>query len=179
MPNTKGSNRGGIRTLDDLRQRCVIEGECWIWRGACNRCSGPHPEPRFWLPAQSRVVGVSGAWLLAGKKLPRGYVVWRVCREPMCLNPEHMRSGTQADRGAWYAQRGLFRGDPHRSLTNAVAARRRSVLTAEQVQQIRESKDTGRALSLLLGVSESVVSRARRGDTHRTAAPSSVFTWRP
>ena len=33
MPAIKGVNRGAIRTLEDLKRRCVIDAinDCWIW----------------------------------------------------------------------------------------------------------------------------------------------------
>jgi len=46
MTDTRRKRQDGVRTLEDLRIRCVIDTEtgCWLWRGAFTISSG-----RRWL----------------------------------------------------------------------------------------------------------------------------------
>lgn len=121
--------RQGVRSLEDLRQRCVIDGEtkCWVWKAAMSRSLKRNiaPSPRVWLP-DPKILGEGilvtagrAAWLLAGRKLEPGQVVWRnVCNRPECINPAHARAVTRAEMHHGIASSGLNRGKPSRSVVN-------------------------------------------------------------
>jgi hypothetical protein len=173
-----GDDLGGIRTIEDLRLRCWInpDTECWEFRGG-------KAEPRVWLAALRITTTLPrAAFLLAGKEARAGkYVVWRAvgCSED-CANPDHMRAGSRVQRFGQLSRAGRFSNNPARPLINRanVIKSGRTKLNMELVQYIRSSPKTGRALSKELGVSESVISRARLGQTWKLSTPAaSVFAW--
>lgn len=177
-----GDNLGGIRTLEDLRVRCWINPEtgCWEWRGAMQRTPDRNPEPRVWL-ANERVTSTIGraAWNLAGKrKLPSGYTVWRTCRCESCGNPEHLRSGTKAQWGAWMAAKGGLKGDAARRLKNRQSKidNGQAKITAEIARWVIESPQTLIDAAWGASIAKSTASRIRRGESWQPLMPAaSVF----
>ena len=51
MTDPRRKRQDGVRSLADIRSRCVIDAEtgCWIWRGAFSVKVGGHATPRVWL----------------------------------------------------------------------------------------------------------------------------------
>ena len=43
MTHKQGTHLGGIRTLADLKCRCNIDGDCWLWAGGLS-----HGKPSLW-----------------------------------------------------------------------------------------------------------------------------------
>ena len=166
---------GGIRTLDDLRNRCHVDDitGCWHWRLS----------DRVWLPAlhSSRSIAVA-ALFLDGRK-PRGdYRTVRSCSCEDCANPAHVVGMSIERFGKHLADTGRLKGSPKR----AAACHRNSLpqraLSEEQVAEALASNETAQALARRWGVDETVVGRIRRGQSYRPApqmAGSSAFTWRP
>lgn len=182
MSMPKGTDCGGVRKLEDLRIRCRVDQDtgCWHYGGKERRRQAGVVEPRVWLADKRSAVTVSkAAWLLAGKVVRDGHTIWPRCRTYCCANPAHLLSGTKAQWGAWVADQGHMRGRPER-----VAVNRRikletgqCALTMELAGWIRESSQTGRQIAHALGVSEQVISRARRGITYAPTPVASVFGW--
>jgi len=88
--------------------------------------------------------------------IPPGMVVRHICDNPACINPGHLRIGTQADNVAdMHARRRQAdrRGEAHGE----------AKLTDAAVRHIRRREMTGRAYAALYGVSESAVSLVLRG----------------
>jgi hypothetical protein len=188
MPHAHGADIGGIRTLDDLRARCVIDEEtgCWHWRLAISQGSPrvhvKHPA----LPGdnKSTMRGRRAALLLAtGRDLPKGQFAYArlCCAASDCVNPKHARAGTRAEHGEWLRKTGKVKN----LLSKSAASRRtwdkrgRKVSSAMR-DEILSSDETYEALAKRLGVSKFVVYQVRKGITHSTALPgASVFNWRP
>jgi hypothetical protein len=177
-----GAQLGGVRDLEGIRLRCYCDPDtgCWHWRGTNgkrhDRCASR--EPLVWLADQRRTATVCrAAWMLAGKPLKPGYVVWRRCRVSDCANPAHLMAGTKAQWGAWVARTGYLRGRIERTIINRrnILNAGRSTLTMELAQWIRESQQTGREIARVLGVGESPISRIRLGQTFRPTPAASVF----
>lgn len=80
---------------------------CWIWTGSIATARGGYG-----------IVGFQGktwrahrlAWTLANNQIPKGLYVLHSCDNPPCVNPAHLRTGTQADNMKDAHQRGRF---PH------------------------------------------------------------------
>lgn len=182
MSHAKGANLGGIRTLDDLRLRCRIDEDtrCWHYGGKELRRQTSTVEPRVWLADRRSAVTVpKAAWLLAGKPLKDGHSVWTRCRTYCCGNPAHLMAGSKAQWGKWVSAQGHMRGRPERAAINRRIKLEtgQCALTMELAGWIRESSQTGREIAQVLGVSEYVVSKVRRGRTYTAATVASVFGW--
>ncbi len=187
MPMPHGTHLGGIRTLEDLRGRCVIDSDtkCWVYRVTRQPHSREAWDINVWLSEHRRSETLQrAAWLLAGRELSRGprWSVWRTCDDAACCNPAHLLAGTRHEMGAWMQRTGRMRGLPERAAINQriKLASGTCVLTHELADWIRDSSQTGRAMAHALGCSPQVVSRVRLGRTwKRTLPAASVFHWRP
>lgn len=139
----------GVRTLEDIRGRCRIDEEtgCWIWAGAMAKSLSRQARPtsRVWLPeglqgdGQNPTVttAAKAAWLLSGRKLQDGQVVYRYrCADGDCCNPEHGKAGTRPEMHRFHAASDRLKGDPKRAAVNAI--NRRAVL--KPVEVVRQAE---------------------------------------
>lgn len=78
----------GIRSLDDLFDRCIPEPNsgCWLWEGYIqpNGYSRPGAFGRYYL-------GHRLAYELAKGPIPNGMQIDHRCRIRCCVNPDHLR----------------------------------------------------------------------------------------
>lgn len=180
MSNPQGTYLGGVRTLDDLRLRCRVDADtgCWHYGGKERRRQAGAVDPRVWVNGKCITIQKAG-WTLSGKRLKEGQTVWPRCRTHCCGNPTHLMAGTKAEWGAWAADHGYMRGRPERRAINRRIKQQSGQchLTPELVTWIRESQQKGRDIAHALGVSESVVSRARLGLTYAPVTVASIFGW--
>lgn len=104
------------------------------------------------------------SWELAHGPVPDGLYVLHKCDVRSCVNPEHLFLGSQGDNIRDAVSKG-------RHVAPALAGERNpsARLTAQQVQAIRESTDTGVVLSRRFGISRSTVSSVRRQQSWRNA----------
>lgn len=100
------------------------------------------------------------AYMLAKGAIPDGMVVMHLCDNPLCVNPEHLRAGTQKENRQDCIMKGRHnasRGEEHVH----------SKLTEKDVRAIRASTLNDCELAKLYNVSRRTVSDARRGKTWR------------
>lgn len=169
----------GILTIEALKARCTVVPDtgCWLWQGAC---SGTPPTPRIWTldygRAEKRTMsGPLAAWHIAYEAPPRpGRLVYRGCMSSLCLNPWHLReASTKAEIGLHIRRTGIRVG-------TALESRRANVRLAQAASGVVQTPDdvvlairaappgvTNKALCELHGVNRTVVSRIRRGESHR------------
>jgi hypothetical protein len=162
----------GIRTLDDVRDRCIVDEEsgCWIWRGA--RSKGRYPQA--WFPLLGRATTIGRILLhLIENRAPKPREVWHSkCGHPDCCAPAHRRSGNRRSqmRAAKIERNAITRA------RIAASRRARSKLSDEQAQIIRESPDTLRELAARYGISKSWASCIKRGQGRSVIPRASVFS---
>ena len=186
MPTKTGDYLGGIRTVEDLRIRCVVdaETECWHWRLAMVQGS---PKVHFVAPDGSGRRTMCGRraalYLHRGIDIPRGHVAFAklMCRSADCVNPEHSTSGDRHAHGAWITAAGVHNWPDAKAKRSAASRKawdkRGRKLTAADVQQIRASSESAAKIAGRIGVSQFAVWAARVGNTHRPHLPqASVFT---
>lgn len=166
----------GIRTIEDLRQRCRIDEDTGCWH--YGKATRSHHAPGVRLAALDQEMvslGTAIAVLLTGKR-PRKGIYWHItCTTKHCANPDHRKAGTRRSQM-------LQAGYKPSALTLAkIAAKRRaeSHLSEDDINAIRASDQTLEALAERYRISPSHVSRIRLGQAWRqTAAPAaSVFAW--
>lgn len=145
MTDVRSKRADGVRTMADLQARCRVDGDtgCWHWALAMSTSSnqGATRTPRVWLPAAADgepgqlTTAARAAWRLSGRRLLPGQVVWRTCGHDDCCAPRHLKAGTKAEEGAWYAATGKRRGNPLRTAVNT-ANGAKTATPPDVVQQI-------------------------------------------
>lgn len=180
-PDPRRKRFDGVRTLSDIRDRCRIDAEtgCWNWSLATSTprgCLTPVVHLAAGALSQgqksSTMTTVRAAWLLSGKTLPDGHVVWRqVCAAGLCVNPAHCRSGTRPEMHAAVAATGRNRGLPERAACNAIS-RLRMVTPIDRVRQAEAMFAAGRLqkeVREVIGMSQKTAAAIRQG-THPHSA---------
>lgn len=175
----RGNDQRGIRSIDDLRERCDVDPvtRCWIWRGCVDETG--YPRIHAFDPERGEkrsMAGARAAWCIAHGEAPLpGYYVYRSCGHRKCLNPVHLRQvKDRAEAGKLIEARGSAKGK--RSYEKTIEISRKGwakqglqITPPEIVLAIRAAPPeiTGRALAKLHGVSEQRVSAIRTGKSHR------------
>lgn len=67
-------------------------GDCWLWLGATQSASGGFRYGKFKSQLAHRY-----SWALTNGPIPTGLFVCHHCDVPLCVRPEHLFVGTQAD----------------------------------------------------------------------------------
>lgn len=137
----------GAPLIDRLMRRVQPEPNtgCWLWSGSTNgRGYG------LAFLSGTRVTGAHRAMLIAhGVGLRDDDVVLHTCDVPACVNPDHLRVGTQTDNMADMLAKGRHRP--------AYA------IDPEWRQRIREDDTPTWALAMWFGVSPKTIRNIRRG----------------
>jgi hypothetical protein len=129
-----------------MNKSVVADNGCWEWQGARSHGYGVMMRDRQRL----RVHRVS--YELWRGSIPNGMVMRHSCDNPCCVNPSHLEIGTQADN----IQDTVVRG-----------RHGRRKLTKNQVEAIRFSTESNRALADKHGVGIIAIRRAKSGETWR------------
>lgn len=195
MSEKKLRNGCGIKTLDDMRERCRIDEEtgCWNWAMAVSRSKkrAVAVSPRVWMPDRAKEKGGSlmtagrAAWVLAGKWHTASRVVYRdVCHNELCINPDHGKCVTRPEMFALLKASGVNRGDPERAVINRQNMLK-MITPMERVRQAEAMLRDGimsKDIRAELGLSNNTMVRIRAG-THmhsegfsRAVRGSSVFS---
>jgi hypothetical protein len=128
----------------------TLDTPCLIWNGATSGHYGWH--------SGSRTHAHRAVWQEQRGELPEGAHLHHACREPLCVNVEHLRV--------------LSPGEHRRE--HGMDARRPSRLDAQAVKDIREGSDTLAMVAARYSISRSYASLVRRGlapDSHRLDVP--------
>lgn len=186
---TQHSSLGGIKDIEGVRLRCYCDEDsgCWHWRHAFTTGRAGTHTPVTYFPALRRVVSAFRASVMLSRGMhciPDGHFVWPNCNSRDCVNPAHLRIGTQKALGKHVARKGWRKNNPLRIAAIHAQKRAATSLTDEVLRDIRESKETLAVLSGRHGISKTHASRIRRGDSWKVSvsAPApgvSVFSWRP
>lgn len=117
--------------------------ECWEWTASRNQQGyGKFQGKRAHRVAYELIYGPLGRDVLARHK----------CDNPSCCNPYHIEPGTYLQNSADAVGRGrTLKGERHPM----------AKLSDQQVQEIRESNETGAELARRFGVSKSTISGIR------------------
>jgi hypothetical protein len=151
-----------VMTLDLLRMRCRVCGECWEYlTDAVTDLRRRHPQVKH---AGKMQLVRRVAYELAHGHIKPSLRIVPACDNPYCVNPEHQKALTESQKMRRAAKRGAF-SNPDRGRKIAETRRRtHAKLTPEQAQAIRDSDESGPVLSARYGIDRSRVNAIKRGD---------------
>lgn len=152
-----------MRTLEDLRDRCVIKHgeECWHIRTARGRPPQPRKVLKLWLPGYGAISATRVAWVLSGRELRPGVTIGRTCAHSDCVRPEHLAEMTRRQIGARIVQLGRHRTAAKLAALRKLADMRRAVPTWA-LESLLEPGVTRAALAARFGCSVGCISAWRR-----------------
>ena len=128
---------------------------CWLWTAAVDSCgyglfgtggSGNNTRAHRW------------AYEYYKAKIPPKMKACHTCDNPSCVNPDHLFVGTDADNA---------RDRDKKNRTAKGEVNGKSVLKADQIDLIRKSLLSERALAKELNVSRGTINAIRSGRTWR------------
>jgi hypothetical protein len=128
-----------------VKYRVDTDTGCWVWNGRVNRKG--YGILHVARPGYRARDEYAHRWMYEQHvgPIPEGLVLDHLCRNPPCVNPEHVELVTHVEN--------LRRG-------------KGTKLTAHDVEQMRSRREAGetcRAIAASYGISESHVSRVTRG----------------
>lgn len=145
----------GIDGIERFSKRYIVNPStgCWEWSASTNTGYG---QMRLF---GSLILAHRASWLLHFGD-PADQVVCHKCDNPICVNPQHLFLGQQADNVADMHAKGRARKRGLKGEAHNLAK-----LTADIVRQIRASPLTDRELAEAYGVTRATVFDVRRGKT--------------
>jgi DNA-binding XRE family transcriptional regulator len=184
-------NGKGCRTLEDIRLRCRVDevSGCWLW----SLCFDDNKTPKVGIPAgvlgerEATMSAAKASWLLSGRKLAEGHVVWRsVCGDSRCVNPQHCTALPRAEMRRKCGESNREKGNVKRTAANVATATKLAV--KPDVVKVIEARlkrgEKQRDIAADVAVSRDTVHRISSGKHMFSAGrvqpllrASSVFTW--
>jgi hypothetical protein len=176
----------GITTVEDLRERCVVDDltGCWHWRGAAGTDRRGRPTQRLWVydSVRGRFRTMSGPMAvveLKGERTTETEQGWRTCTTADCMCPQHIMGGTRKQWGEWTRASGRLKGLASKTAANRANVRGRSK-HAHAATIIKSSDLPTGELAKLLNLPPTYVSDikgGRRWADGKVLPGASVFTW--
>lgn len=151
-----------IVTMENIRARCEEVGDCWEWTGPTDGCA---PVLRY--NGSRKLHPVRRAVMALKDKPIGGLLVICTCRNPLCVNPDHLKAVTRAYLQKLTAAETQYGKSPARSAALAAARRKQPglVLSEDRVAEMRASGMTSRAAAKEFGCSQSAAWQAITGKT--------------
>lgn len=150
------------------------DNECWPWKGAATAGGyGQLGDGSRRRARPQRSLATHIALAIDGRARPSlAHVAMHLCDNPRCVNPRHLRWGTNAENMADMIAKGRSAAQVAASAAmdrkavevRAVGSRRK--LDAEAVRRIRSSPLSAVKLAREMGVSHSLVSAVRGGTAY-------------
>ena len=130
--------------------------ECWLWQATATSAGGIH-YGRFYYQKRNQLAH-RVAYQLTYGAIPRGKVVMHTCDNGLCVNPKHLKLGTQYDNV-------IDMYNKARAHNISGVKVHTSKLTEGEVVSIYNSTETQTKLSERYNVRPSTVSCIKRGKT--------------
>lgn len=129
--------------------------ECWLWTASVNKKRGGYGRFSF----GCKTIGAhKAAWILYRGDIPAGMHVLHRCDNPLCVNPDHLFLGTNADNVADMDAKGRRINAPLIGEANP-----RAKLDESQVLEIFRSRGKQNEAAAKFGVSRALIGMIRHG----------------
>jgi hypothetical protein len=128
---------------------CKTRG-CWLWTA----CTDGKGYGSFTPRTNHKMTAHRMSWVLTHGSIGKGYSVLHRCDNPLCVRPNHLFLGTQADNIA----------DMVEKKRQAIGESCNSRLTATQVRKIRNSNEPAEVIGKRFGIHKRHVFRIRSGE---------------
>lgn len=132
--------------MDKIMKRISFEGDCWIWTG----CLNSDGYPKLARNKNFNVKGHRYVYEQLKGEVPEGHVVRHTCDNPLCLNPDHLLTGTPTDN---------MKDRQSRERTN-------NFISDEVTEKIKDLRSTGLSQSkvaAIVGCHQTHISKLERG----------------
>lgn len=147
--------------VDRFHQKYEIdESGCWLWTGGTRTNSKGVPYPRHWTDSGKSTGAHRFSFELVHGSIPKFMYVCHKCDTPLCVNPDHLFVGTHHDNMRdMVAKKRSFTG-------RGEDKKGRAKLTNQQADQIRKMDVSHSKLASMFGVSQTTISRIKRGESY-------------
>ncbi len=149
------------KIISFLQEKSEEFGDCWYWTGS----KDTNGRPVMRLPGSRKILAVRRVILeIRDVCMREGDVATTSCNNPLCVNPSHVirmnrrQLITRAAKTTGYARR------PTRNAKIAQSKRKASRFTQEQIDEIRNSPESGRAVARRLGCNQSTIQAIRANE---------------
>jgi hypothetical protein len=147
----------GLTVAERFWKRVKQGDGCWLWLGSRDK----NGYGRMRLNGRPELV-THIAWQLTYGALPKGQVILHVCDNPPCVNPDHLRIGTQQDNIADMHNKERARQGHALGVEHGLAK-----LNPDRVREIRASHETTLQLSKRLGIARATIDAVKKRQTWR------------
>ena len=138
----------------------ISESGCWIWTAGTRPNGKGVLYPRHWTDDGKSIGAHRFSFELSRGAIPKGMYVCHKCDTPLCVNPDHLFIGTHHDN-----MRDMV--TKRRSFTGRGKDKKgRAKLTNQQADQIRKMEISHSKLAAMFGVSQTTISRIKRGESY-------------
>lgn len=156
-------------TMDQIKARCIEEGDCLIWQGATSDAGYPIMK-RYGGPCLLvRRVAIA----LDGREPRPRQPVINSCEDKRCVAPAHLKLSSASRVGKIAAAKGAF---STKTRGSKIAASRRNAsgvkLSIEIADEIRNSQESGPVLAARYGVNRSLINAIKRGTAWKSYSSS-------
>jgi hypothetical protein len=146
-----------------VHDRCVEEGDCWIWQMCVNR-----GRPQMGLTNRKTVAVRRHLWQNLKGEPPSGKWVSMTCDTVNCVCPKHLTLTTNKAAQKRAAAQGKFSTLTRRAKLAKSKQAAESPLNEEKVAAIRASDERLKDLAARYGVSMNTISNIRNGKRWKT-----------
>jgi len=124
--------------LHNFYEHTYITHNCWLWLGSIDKDGYG-----VFTIKQKKTPAHRTSWLLHNGDIKDGHYILHTCHNPSCVNPEHLKQGTQYDNIQDQIKLG----------TNVAVNKLSAKLNPDKVRYIRQSTKNYRDLAVDLNVS--------------------------
>lgn len=150
-----------LRTYIEDRSIPIPFAGCWMWLLSC----GSHGYGQAYCPPDRVTTAHRVAYRAFKGPIPDGLLVQHTCDQRWCVNPDHLELGTDQTNCDDKVRKGR---DGREKKFGRIPVNRK--LTSDQVAAIRTTQGTEREIAKIFGITQTQVSRVKRGLVYKDVA---------